>query len=191
MLASFTLGLTAVGLSGDAFAASVARGAARRSVRVSEAIRNGLTFGGVEGLMCLGGWMLGHAFAGLVTALDHWIALALLGAIGGKMIVESFEDAEQTPSGAPPRSGFVRTVVTAIGTSVDSAAVGVALSLSGAPVYVAFIVGAVSAVISTAGFVIGPVVGAALGKRAELLGGLILVGIGIWIWTDHMFLAPG
>ncbi|MGX6649195.1 manganese efflux pump MntP [Maricaulaceae bacterium MS644] len=201
MLASLTLGLTAVGLSGDAFAASVARGAVRRQVAPMEAVRNGLIFGGVEGLMCLAGWLLAFTFAGFVTALDHWIALVLLSVIGGKMILESFEaedagdDAGDNAGGEIETAGarrpqtLVTTLATAVGTSIDSAAVGIALSLSGVSVVIALVVGLVSAGISTVGFLIGPMVGAALGKRAELLGGLILVGIGVSIWLSHVVFA--
>lgn len=190
MLASLTLGLTAVGLSGDAFAASVARGAVKRRIAPLEAVRNGLVFGGVEGLMCLAGWLLAFTFAGFVTALDHWIALVLLSVIGGKMILDSFEaedageDAGATGARRPQTP--ITTLITAVGTSIDSAAVGIALSLSGVSVVIALVVGLVSAAISTIGFLIGPLVGAALGKRAELLGGLILVGIGLSIWLSHV-----
>lgn len=197
MLASLTLAFTAVGLSGDAFAASVARGAVRRRVAPLEAVRNGLIFGGVEGLMCLAGWLLAFTFASFVTALDHWIALVLLSVIGGKMILDSFEaehadeaagqDLDATGAAAARRpQTLVATLITAVGTSIDSAAVGIALSLSGVSVIIALVVGLVSAAISTIGFLIGPMVGAALGKRAELLGGLILVGIGLSIWFSHV-----
>ncbi len=195
MIGSLTLGMTAVGLSSDAFAASVARGSVRRKIALGDAVRNGLTFGGVEGLMCLTGWLLAFAFASWVTALDHWIALALLSVIGGKMILESFEAEDDFEDGAEDEAlklnskSFLRTLVTAVGTSVDSAAVGIALSLSGASIMIAALVGAVSALISMVGFLIGPIVGAALGKRAELVGGLILVGIGVSIWADHTLLA--
>ncbi|MEQ8432744.1 MAG: manganese efflux pump MntP family protein [Oceanicaulis sp.] len=197
MLASLTLGLTAAGLSGDAFAASVARGAVKRRIAPLEAVRNGLIFGGVEGLMCLAGWLLAFTFAGFVTALDHWIALVLLSVIGGKMILDSLqaEDAGDkagedlhaagAASARRPQT-LVPTLITAMGTSIDSAAVGIALSLSGVSVIIALVVGLVSAAISTIGFLIGPLVGAALGKRAELLGGLILVGIGVSIWLSHV-----
>jgi putative Mn2+ efflux pump MntP len=197
MLASLTLGLTAVGLSGDAFAASVARGAVKRRIAPLEAVQNGLVFGGVEGLMCLAGWLLAFTFAGFVTALDHWIALVLLSVIGGKMILDSFEaeDAGEDAGDATGATGARRpqtpitTLITAVGTSIDSAAVGIALSLSGVSVVIALVVGLVSAAISTIGFLIGPMVGAALGKRAELLGGLILVGIGLSIWLSHVVFA--
>lgn len=192
MINTLTLSLTAVGLSGDAFAASVARGAADRRVSIGPALRNGLTFGGVEGTMCLAGWLLAAAFSAAVVMVDHWIALVLLTVIGGKMILESFEveapdaagEAEQTMP-----SGFWTTVLTAVGTSVDSAAVGAALSLSGAPVVVALLIGGASATFSTMGFLLGPLIGAALGKRAEFLGGLLLIGIGLSIWIDHVILA--
>lgn len=183
------IGLTAVGLSGDAFAASVARGAAARQNNLSLALRNGAIFGSTEGLMCFAGWYLATGLHGLASVVDHWIALILLSIIGGRMIVESFKAEDADASQASRGQSVYMTLATAFGTSVDSAVVGSALYLSGASVFSAIIIGCVSATFSTVGFLIGPTAGQVIGKRAEMVGGFILIAIGLSIWIDHMYLA--
>jgi len=189
MASGAIIGLTAMGLSGDAFAASVARGAAARHNNISLALRNGGIFGSTEGLMCLAGWYLAASLYGFASVVDHWIALILLSIIGGKMIFESFklEDGD-SPQSSGGQSTYM-TLMTAFGTSVDSAVVGSALYLSGVSVVSAIIIGGVSAIFSTIGFLIGPTAGQLIGKRAEMVGGFILIAIGVSIWIDHMYLA--
>jgi len=179
-----TLSLTAISLSTDAFAAALARGSREVRPRALTAVRVGAVFGGAEGLMALAGWMAARTFAPVITALDHWIALILLCFIGVRMIREGLaSDAEPDEAGPPP--GFATTILTALGTSVDSAAVGVALGLSGASAYAALVIGLASFSLSTIGYLIGPYAREALGKKAEILGGLVLIAIGVSIFVDH------
>jgi putative Mn2+ efflux pump MntP len=176
--------LMAVGLSADAFAVSVARGACAWRTDVRTAIRTGLVFGSVEAGMVLLGWLLGTSFAGLIIGIDHWIALLLLGAVGGHMVHEGLGDADACDDA--PRGG-VKTLLAALGTSIDGAAIGVTLAFIAVPIWHAVaIVGAVSCTISTLGVLIGPHVGALLGRRVEVLGGLVLIAIGLWIFYSHM-----
>ncbi|AKS41122.1 manganese efflux pump MntP [Wenzhouxiangella marina] len=186
MLTGVLLGLTALGLSADAFAASLARGAVTHRPGLAPATRNGVIFGGVEGAMCLLGWLLASTFAALISAIDHWIALLLLGFIGGRMIHEAFSDEEDDERRRSDGLGL--TLLTAIGTSIDSAVVGVALYLAGSPAWAALVVGTTSVIMSTLGFLLGPVASRLLGRRAEIAGGLILIGIGLSIWIDHVLL---
>ncbi|MEE4303149.1 manganese efflux pump MntP family protein [Wenzhouxiangella sediminis] len=186
MFSGALIGLTAVGLSGDAFAASLARGAGSRSGNLARALRNGAIFGTAEGAMCLLGWLLAAGLSGLVTALDHWVAVILLGFIGGKMIVESFAEGPAETGRAAGESRLAMTCLTALATSVDSAVIGVAMNFSGVEAGVALLIGGVSAVLSTLGFLLGPIAGQLLGRRAELVGGLVLIAIGVSIWTDHV-----
>ena len=189
MASGAIIGLTAIGLSGDAFAASVARGAAARHSNHSLALRNGAIFGSTEGLMCLAGWYFAAGLNGFASVVDHWIALILLSIIGGKMIFESFNSEDMDATLSSPRQSTYMTLVTALGTSVDSAVVGSALYLSGASLFSPLIVGSVSAIFSTLGFLAGPTAGQLIGKRAEMVGGFILIAIGLSIWIDHMYLA--
>jgi putative Mn2+ efflux pump MntP len=178
------LGLTSLGLSADAFAASLARGAVRRRAGFRYALGNGLLFGSVEGSMCLLGWLLASSIT-LIRAVDHWIALILLCFIGYRMIREALraEDGDASP-GHSNQIGW--TLLTAFATSVDSAVVGVALNLAGISAWAALAVGLTSMGMSTLGFFLGPIAGQALGRRAEVVGGLILIAIGIGLWADHV-----
>lgn len=180
----------AVGLSADAFAVSVARGACGLRADLRQAIRTGLVFGSVEASMVLLGWLLGSSFAGLITDIDHWIALLLLGAVGGHMIHEGISDGGDNGACDEPSQSGIKTLLTALGTSIDGAAIGVTLAFIDVPIWHAVaIVGAVSCCISTLGVLIGPQVGTLLGRRAEVLGGLVLITIGISIFYSHMHAA--
>ncbi|WP_417492984.1 manganese efflux pump MntP family protein [Maricaulis sp.] len=184
MLNPFALILTSFSLSTDAFAAALARGAATPQARMIDALRIGLVFGVAEGLMCLMGWGVAIALADIVMAIDHWIALVLLSVIGGRMIREGLS----APDEAAPvrRRTLLGTVVTAIGTSIDSAAVGIALALAGGSVWAALAIGLASFAMSSVGYYAGPHLGARLGRHAELAGGLILIAIGVSIFVSHM-----
>ncbi|SDL47638.1 Putative Mn2+ efflux pump MntP [Modicisalibacter muralis] len=181
--------LVAVGLSADAFAVSVARGASSQTVKLQTAIRTGCVFGFVEAGMVLLGWLLGSSFAGLITGVDHWIALLLLGAVGGHMIHEGLSGADEAPasSTSADNNGGLKTLIAAIGTSIDGLAIGVTFAFIAVHIWTAVaIVGLVSLCISTTGLLIGPRVGALLGRRAEILGGVVLLGIGASIFYTHM-----
>jgi len=178
------LGLTSIGLSADAFAASVARGSVSRRVGFRHAAGNGLVFGSVEGGMCLLGWFLASSVT-LISAIDHWIALFLLCFIGLRMIRQAqLGEGDAVPAKS---NQFGWTVLAAIATSVDSAVVGVALHLAGISAWAALVIGLTSMAMSTLGFVLGPFANQALGRRAEVAGGLILIAIGVGLWADHVF----
>nr|WP_298410891.1 manganese efflux pump MntP family protein [uncultured Halomonas sp.] len=180
----------AVGLSADAFAVSVARGACGVRADLRLAVRTGLVFGSVEASMVLLGWLLGSSFAGLITDIDHWIALLLLGAVGGHMIHAGISDSEGNDVCAETTQSGMKMLLTALGTSVDGAAIGVTLAFIDVSIWHAVaIVGAVSFCISTLGVLIGPQVGALLGRRAEVVGGLVLITIGLSIFYAHMHAA--
>ena len=187
MLSPLALILTSLSLSTDAFAAALARGSAAPQSRLPTALKVGAVFGSTEGLLCLAGWLLAHSMAGLITAVDHWVALFLLSVIGGRMVWNGWRGEDDDEDEAQPRSQTrIGTVVTAIGTSIDSAAVGVALAFALAPFWIAGVIGLTSFALSTLGYLIGPRVGERLGGYAEIAGGLVLIGLGISIFTSHM-----
>lgn len=181
----------AFGLSADAFAVSLGRGASGRFASFVAALRMGLMFGLCEGGMALLGYAAATHFADLVTGVDHWIALVLLGAVGGHMMFEAFSgdgtaDAS-APAEAPPKQrGILGNLATVIGTSIDAAAVGVALSVMTVDIWRAVaVIAFVSFAMSTLGLLIGPHVGRYLGRWAEVAGGLILISIGCYIFYTH------
>lgn len=172
-------------MSADAFAAAVGRGASHRPT-FPTAVRNGLVFGVIEGITPLIGWALGIAAAGFVEQIDHWIAFGLLGAVGGKMLWEAFQPAEEGDEAKAAKRGLVALVAVAIGTSIDAAAVGVGLAFIGANILIiAAAIGATTFVMTTIGMLIGKAVGVRFGKAAEFVAGVALIGLGTMILLEH------
>lgn len=137
--------------------------------------------------MCLAGWALACFAAHWITAVDHWVALILLAGIGGLMIRNGLVDGGDAPSRpAGSRCGAVGTVVTALGTSIDAAAVGIALALAGGPAWSALAVGLTSFAVASLGYRLGPRVAERLGGMAEMAGGALLIVIGLSIFVSHL-----
>ena len=178
--------LIAVGLSMDAFAVSVGKGLAMRRLDMRQAFVIALFFGGFQALMPVIGWFLGAQFAQYVTSVAHWIALALLAFIGGKMLWDAFHEETEGDGSGDGAIGFVELVMLAVATSIDALAVGVSfafLEVSIAPS--AALIGVATFVISLAGVAIGHMFGSRWEKPATIAGGLILVFIGMRIVLDH------
>jgi len=176
--------LLAFGMSMDAFAASMGKGATLHKPKFSEALRTGLIFGAIETLTPLIGWGLGMLASQFVLEWNHWIAFILLTFLGGRMIIEGIRnEVEDEPV---HRHGFWLLVTTAIATSLDAMAVGVGLAfLQVNIIATALAIGCATLIMSTLGMMIGRFIGPLLGKRAEILGGLVLIGIGAQIMWSH------
>jgi len=177
--------LLAFGMSMDAFAASMGKGATLHKPKFSEALRTGLIFGAIETLTPLLGWGLGMLASQFVLEWNHWIAFILLTFLGGRMVIEGIRndvDAEEPIH----RHGFWLLVTTAIATSLDAMAVGVGLAfLQVNIIATALAIGCATFIMSTLGMMIGRFIGPLLGKRAEILGGIVLIGIGAQIMWAH------
>ncbi|WP_439815520.1 manganese efflux pump MntP [Zavarzinia sp. CC-PAN008] len=181
---SLALAGLALSMSADAFAASVAKGSALHRPRASEALRTGLLFGVVEAITPLLGWAAGYVAAGYVEAVDHWIAFVLLAIVGGHMIRAglSRDAVEERPS----RHTLRVLLLTAIGTSIDAAAVGVSLALLDVNILVAAgAIGLATFVMVTIGTLTGRFLGARFGKSVELVGGVFLILLGAKILLEH------
>ncbi|HBU5799537.1 TPA: manganese efflux pump MntP [Klebsiella pneumoniae] len=178
--------LLAFGMSMDAFAASIGKGATLHKPKFSEAVRTGLIFGAIETLTPLVGWGLGMLASQFILEWNHWIAFILLVFLGGRMIVEGFRGDSDEACEAPHRHGFWLLVTTAFATSLDAMAVGVGLAfLQVSIVTTALAIGCASFIMSTLGMMVGRFIGPLLGKRAEILGGIVLIGIGSEILWSH------
>ena len=178
--------LLAFGMSMDAFAASIGKGATLHKPKFSEAVRTGLIFGVIETLTPLVGWGLGMLASQFVLEWNHWIAFILLVFLGGRMIVEGFRGDSDEACEAPHRHGFWLLVTTAFATSLDAMAVGVGLAfLQVSIVTTALAIGCATFLMSTLGIMVGRFIGPLLGKRAEILGGIVLIGIGSEILWSH------
>ena len=186
-----TLFLLAVGLSMDAFAVSISNGMSYAHYHKKQVITAALAFGIFQGLMPTLGYIGGRAFADLITAVDHWLALILLGFIGGKMVLESIEEL-RNPSDEPKETGKVFTnkllLMQAIATSIDALAVGISLAALNVNIfYAAGFITVVTTVFCLFGGALGKKFGELLSTKATLAGGLILVAIGLKIFIEHMF----
>lgn len=181
--------LISVGLGMDAFAVSVTSGAAIRRMHIRHALLIAGFFGAFQAIMPYIGWRLGGLAAGFIGEFDHWVAFGLLLIIGGKMIVEAiFGDADEEPK--DPLNLYVLFVL-AIATSIDALAVGVTFSFLKVSIYAPILViGLVTFGMSVTGTYIGNRLGHAFNEKAvEVLGGLILIGIGTKILVEHTLLA--
>lgn len=181
-----SIGLLALAMSTDAFAAAVGKGASLHKPKLSEALRTGAIFGTIEAITPVIGWALGLAAAQYVRAFDHWIAFVLLGGLGLRMIHGSFA-AGDPEADKQTRHSFWVLAATGLGTSIDAMAVGVGLAFLNANIVaVAVAIGLTTFVAVTTGVMLGRVLGMIVGKRAELAGGLVLIGIGITILVEHL-----
>ncbi|PZR12944.1 MAG: hypothetical protein DI532_12310 [Azospirillum brasilense] len=183
-----TIAMLSLSMSADAFAVSLAKGAALQRPRFVEALRTGAIFGIVEAITPVLGWLLGFAASAYVAAIDHWVAFALLGVIGGRMVLGALRSPpapdEET---RPRRHGLWLLVATAVGTSLDAMAVGVSLAFLDMNIMlVAGAIGLATFILATAGMLVGRLVGGRMGRWAEGLGGLCLVAIGTSILVEHL-----
>ncbi len=176
----------AIGLAMDAFAVSIVSGFAVRKLKFSYALKIALFFGLFQGIMPVAGWLAGISLASYISAVDHWIAFALLLLVGGHMIYESIIIREEEESGREPMTFHV-ILMLAIATSLDALAVGLTLSFINVSISSpALIIGAITFTLSLLGVYIGDRFGHFFESRIEVAGGLILIGIGLKILLEHL-----
>lgn len=183
----FEIFMIGVGLSMDAFAASVCKGLNMRRMNIKNMLVIGLFFGGFQALMPVVGWVLGKQFENYITSVDHWVAFALLVFIGGKMIYDVFEDKGEDDYGEKTDRVDVKEIFTlAIATSIDALAVGISFAfLQVDIVKAASVIGITTFLLSAVGVAVGNIFGAKYEKKATLAGGIILVLIGLKILLEH------
>jgi putative Mn2+ efflux pump MntP len=179
--------IIAVGLGMDAFAVALAVGSQREKLTFRPMFRLSFHFGLFQFLMPVIGWYAGTQIDQYLRAVDHWIAFALLGFIGARMIRDSFcSDEEHCAAGDPTRKWTM--VALSVATSIDALAVGLSMAMIGVEVWTpAAVIGIVALVMTAAGMVFGRRLGARFGRRMELVGGLVLIGIGVKIVIEHLF----
>ena len=169
--------LIAVSMSMDAFAVSICKGLSVRRAEPRHALSVGLWFGGFQGLMPVIGFALTALFAGYIEAVSSYIAFVLLAFIGGNMVREALSGEEEEVDD----SFSARTMLMlAIATSIDALAVGVTLRLQEANILVAApLIAVTTGILSPIGLKVGNVFGAKYKSKAELAGGLVLIGLGV------------
>jgi len=179
--------LLALAMSTDAFAAAVGKGAALQKPRWREALRTGAIFGSIETVTPIAGWGLGLTAANYVQTWDHWIAFVLLVGLGLRMIYAGLQAPDVQKPDKPDRHSFWVLAVTGFATSIDAMAMGAGLAFLDVNILpVAAAIGFATFVMVTLGVMVGRVLGAVVGKRAEIIGGLVLLGIGGTILYEHL-----
>lgn len=179
--------ILAVGLSMDAFAVSVCKGLAMKKLSGKNMIIVGLWFGGFQALMPAIGYFLGVQFKEQITAIDHWIAFFLLGAIGANMIREALSKDEEDEDCVSDALNIKTMFMLAIATSIDALAVGITFAfLSVNIVSAVSFIGVTTFTLSIIGVKIGNVFGTKYKSKAEIAGGVILIALGIKILLEHM-----
>lgn len=176
--------LIAVGLSMDAFAVSVCKGLAMPKCTFKKAAIVGLWFGGFQALMPAIGYILGAQFQEAIASIDHWIAFVLLALIGGNMIHEALDnDEEEADASLDVKTMFLL----AVATSIDALAIGITFAFLKVNIIPAVcFIGIVTFIISFAGVKIGNVFGARYKNKAEIVGGVILILLGLKILLEHL-----
>ena len=181
--------LIGVGLSMDAFAVAICQGLSMTRIKWGHALTVGLYFGGFQALMPLLGWVLGSQFSGYIQQYDHWIAFILLGFIGSKMIIEAVREwnEEEIVEVTDAPIDHKNMLVLAVATSIDALAVGITFAFLNTPIIEAIsIIGITTFVLSIIGVIVGNFFGSKYKSKAEFIGGLILVLLGVKILLEHL-----
>ncbi len=179
----FEIIVIAIGLSMDAFAVSICKGLSVKRAKIRHMIIAGMYFGAFQALMPIIGYLLGIGFESLVTSIDHWIAFILLGILGINMIKESFSDDENINNSFD----FKAMLPLAIATSIDALAVGITFAFLNVNIILAAsLIGIITFAISAIGIKIGNIFGEKYKNKAEFLGGLMLILMGIKILLEHL-----
>lgn len=187
--------ILAVGLSMDAFAVAIGKGLSMKKITIKKAGIVGLYFGAFQAGMPLIGYFLGVQFQSKITSIDHWIAFILLAFLGIKMIRESREDDSEAEVAADLATNedtanplnFKSMSILAIATSIDALAVGVTFAFLNVDIVpAASFIGIITFTLSMIGVKIGNVFGTIYKSKAEFVGGLILILMGVKILLDHI-----
>jgi manganese efflux pump family protein len=168
----------------DCLAVSISCSIIKKEIRFFEALKIGLFFGFFQGLMPVIGWLLGLSFKDYILAFDHWIAFGILCFIGVKMIIESLKKTDRKELEI---TSFWLILNLSIATSIDALMIGVSFAfLQVSLLKTVIIIGGVTLFISMVGFRLGKSLGSVFGRSAELVGGVVLIGIGIKILIEHL-----
>jgi putative Mn2+ efflux pump MntP len=177
--------LLAVALAMDASAVSLGVGTGGHAGSTRPIFRICFHFGLFQGLMTLAGWAAGTGLASLIASVDHWVAAVLLAFVALRMIASGLDPRAETRTIDPTRG--LTLVMLSIATSIDAAAAGLSLAVLGTPiVFPVLAIGLVAAGLSLAALTVGQRLGAAFGKRMEIVGGLVLLFIGARILIMHL-----
>lgn len=180
--------LISVSVAMDAFAVSIGKGLTVSRVRVQDAVKSALWFGGFQMLFPILGYFAASTFSKYVTQFDHWIIFALLVFIGGNMVHEAFEEDEEN-SKETAQFDWKHMLPLAVACSIDAFAVGVSLTFMFTKAHMAFAIlsiGVVTGLSSAAGLHIGRAFGSRWQEPAQIAGGVVLILLGIKVLLEHL-----
>ncbi len=180
--------LVGVGLSMDAFAASLCQGLATKRIHWRNAIITAFSFGLFQAVMPLIGFALGASFAHLIEPIDHWVAFILLACVGGKMIWDAFHSSCDVTSASEDAPLDVKKLLAlSVATSIDALVVGITFAMSGMDIWsAAAVIGLTTFCLSLAGYAIGNHFGARHERAASIAGGVALILLGCKILFEHL-----
>lgn len=176
-----------IGLSIDSLAASITTGACAFQIRLYTVLKTALFMAVFQGLMPVVGWLVGSSFKSIIENYDHWVAFVLLLGIGGKMVYEGIQKRDDEELTCKTTSNLMLAGM-AFATSIDALIVGIGFGLMSVNIWLAvLIIGVTTFVFSATGVVLGKKLGTKVNKSIEIVGGLILSGLGIKILISHIW----
>lgn len=188
---TITLIVLALGLAMDAFAVSMSNVLCFERYSKKHVLVSAITFGVFQGVMPILGFYLGTVFYHFISEIDHWIALVLLGFIGGKMLIEGIK-ALKNPECCPEDTKFTFKMLfmQGIATSIDALAVGISFAALSTNIYIAaLIICVITFIACLVAGLLGQKFGALVGDKAQIIGGIILISIGLKTFIEHVFLS--
>ncbi len=175
----------AVGLAMDASAVALGAGASALARGFRFRFRLAFHFGLFQFVMPVVGWVVGARVARYVGSVDHWVAFGILAYVGGRMVAAGMSG-EQPADPRDPSRGLT-LIMLSVATSIDALAVGLSLAMLDVSIWWPSVtIGAVTGLLSAIALRAGSVLGAAVGKRMEIAGGLVLIAIGFRILAQHL-----
>jgi putative Mn2+ efflux pump MntP len=176
----------ALGLAMDAFSVAIAVSVALGGADVRQTFRLAWHFGLFQALMPIIGWMAGSSIRPWIESWDHWLAFGLLFVVGGRMILESLDPRQVRHQPTDPTRGW-SLVLLSVATSIDALAVGLSFAALGVRVWApAAVIGITAGVMTLLGTFGGRALGTRFGSRMAVIGGIVLIGIGVWILIEHL-----
>ncbi len=176
----------ALALAVDAFAVTVGLACSLSGLGRQQVFRLAFHFGLFQFMMPVIGWFIGENLLKLISSYDHWVAFGLLLLVGLRMVRQSFRNEDEKYQGKDPTRGW-SLLVLALATSQDALAAGFGLAVLGINIWIsALVIGLTAFSLTWVASRVGPLMGRVFGRRAELVGGLILILIGVKILLDHL-----
>lgn len=176
--------LIGVSLAMDAFAVAICKGLSMKKLELRKSVMVGVYFGFFQGLMPIIGFLLGVSFQSIITKIDHWVAFILLSVIGSNMLKDSFsKESEQVND----KVDFKTMLPLALATSIDALAVGITFAfLKVNVIFASLVIAITTLLLSLVGVKIGNKFGNKYEKKAEFMGGSILILIGLKTLLEHL-----